>query len=202
MVTEGISPMLRLALCCHVLDNRRLPLSYEDQIFVDMIWVFSLTSLGSPAWLLVSKPTLPTIPGGVSVMVWILDHKWDCEKNVTYIWYKEIDLKELIPSSHPARLSGESQILSLPWLSHLPGVEQRPRRLVWCLENEWEGASDFWPFLMLGSLKPGDPASPVPALEILVLVSPCLCYSKYFLGSPQVWEHRGSGRGVRTGKGF
>lgn len=43
MVTEGVSLMLRLALCCHVLDNRRLSLSYEDQIFVDVIWVFSLT---------------------------------------------------------------------------------------------------------------------------------------------------------------
>lgn len=64
MVTEGISPMLRLALCCHVLDNRRLSLSYEDSIFVDMIRVFSLTSLGSPAWLLVLKTHTPHHPRG------------------------------------------------------------------------------------------------------------------------------------------
>ena len=98
----------------------------------------------------------------------------------------------------------ESQVLSLPWLPHLPGVEQRPRRLMWCLENEWGGVcfwisdhSQWWgPWSLVTLHLQYLSWKPCLGVPLAVLLLAFLWVQMPDL--PQVQEHRGSAGGIRA----
>lgn len=115
----------------------------------------------------------------VSVMVWMLN----CNGIVKARSHRTASKKTVAKNRSPAPIwsgwRGSHSPLGC-WLPHLPGVEQRPRELLWYLERGWGVLISVCPWV-LGFPKPGDPAA------LILLWKYCLGFPLAMLLSVFPW---------------